>query len=161
LENVDNNCSEVMTRDPVCCVPADGVAMAARFMEEFDVGSIPVVESGLTMKLIGIVTDRDLALKVVAEKRDTATTKVEDVMTRGLATCRPEDDLQKALDLMAEQQLRRVPVVNDGGRIVGIIAQADVATRTSAPEKTGIVVEEISKPHAGAEKSSLPRTATA
>lgn len=160
MEKSNQKCAEVMTKDPVCCVLADDAGLAARFMKEFDVGSIPIVESGPTMKLIGIVTDRDLALKVVAEGRDLATAKVEDVMTRGLATCRPEDDLQRAFDLMAEHQLRRIPVVNDSGRIVGIIAQADIATRTSLREKTAVVVEEISRQRAATEKSPSPHATT-
>jgi CBS domain-containing protein len=94
---------------------------------------------------VGIVTDRDLALKVVAEGRDPKTTKVEAVMTRKVVTCRADDELQKALDTMAEHQLRRIPVVDNNNKIVGIIAQADVATRVDRPEKTAEMVKEISQ----------------
>jgi CBS domain-containing protein len=95
--------------------------------------------------LVGIVTDRDLALKVVADGRDPKAAKVEEVMTRNVVTCRPEDDLQKALDAMSEHQLRRIPVVDDGNKLVGIIAQADVATRVNQPQKTAETVEGISQ----------------
>ncbi len=104
-----------------------------------------VIENDHTKKLVGIVTDRDLALKVVADGRDPKSTKVEEVMTRKVVTCRPEDDLQKALDAMSEHQLRRIPVVDDDNKLVGIIAQADVATRVNQPQKTAEMVKEISQ----------------
>jgi len=139
-------CMDVLTKDPVCCLPGDTVEQAARLMKKEDVGPIPVIESRQSKKLLGIVTDRDMAVKVVAEGRDNKKTKVEEIMTRNPVTCHPNDDLQVALDAMAQHQIRRVPVVDDQGRITGIIAQADVATRTDDPEKTADVVEEISRP---------------
>ena len=138
-------CKEVMTKNPVCCVPDDLVAKAAELMKSENIGSIPVIENEQTHKLIGIVTDRDLALKIVAERRDVKSTKVEAVMTRKVVTCRAEDDLQKALDAMSEHQLRRIPVVDNDNQVVGIIAQADVATRVNQPEKTAEMVKEISQ----------------
>lgn len=138
-------CNEVMTKNPVCCLQNDTVLKAAKLMKSENVGSIPVVENEQTMKLIGIVTDRDLTLKIVAEGADAKSTKVEAVMTHKVVTCRAEDDLQKALDAMAEHQLRRIPIVNNDNKIVGIIAQADVATRVDQPEKTAEMVKEISQ----------------
>ena len=138
-------CNEVMTKNPVCCLPNDSVAKAAGLMKSEDIGSIPVIENEQTKKLVGIVTDRDLALKVVAEGRDPKTTKVEAVMTHNVVTCRAEDDLQKALDAMAKHQLRRIPIVDNDNKILGIIAQADVATRADQPEKTAEMVMEISQ----------------
>jgi CBS domain-containing protein len=96
-------------------------------------------------KLVGIVTDRDLALKVVGQGSDPKSVLVEAVMTHKLVTCRPEDDLQKALNLMSEHQLRRIPIVDNDNKILGIIAQADVATRVNQPEKTAEIVKDISK----------------
>jgi CBS domain-containing protein len=138
-------CSEVMTKDPVCCLPNDSVAKAAELMKNENIGSIPVIESQQTQKLVGIVTDRDLALKIVSQGRDAKTTNVEAVMTRKVVTCVADDDLQKALDVMAGHQLRRIPVVDNDNKIVGIIAQADVATRVDQPEKTAEMVKEISQ----------------
>lgn len=138
-------CNEVMTKNPVCCLPNNMVADVAELMKGGNIGSIPVIETEKTKKLIGIVTDRDLALKVVAKGLDAKTTKVETVMTRKLITCLADDDLQKALDAMAEHQLRRIPVVDADDKIVGIIAQADVATRIDQPEKTAEMVKEISQ----------------
>ena len=91
------------------------------------------------------MTDRDLALRIVAEGRDAKSTKVETVMTRSVVTCLADDDLQKALDAMAEHRFRRIPVVDNDNKVVGIIAQADVATRVDRPDKTAEMVKEISK----------------
>jgi CBS domain-containing protein len=141
-------CNEVMTKNPVCCLPNEMVAKAAKLMKSENIGSIPVIENEQTKKLVGIVTDRDLTLKIVAEGLDAKSTKVESVMSRKVVTCRAEDDLQKALDAMAEHQLRRIPVVDKDNKVVGIIAQADVATRVNQPEKTAEMVKEISQSNA-------------
>lgn len=138
-------CSEVMTNNPVCCLPNDTVANVAELMNSGNIGSIPIIENEQTKKIIGIVTDRDLTLKIVAKGLDAKSTKVETVMTGKVVTCRADDDLQKALDAMAEHQLRRIPVVDGDNKIVGIIAQADVATRIDQPEKTAEMVKEISQ----------------
>ena len=127
-------CNEVMTKNPVCCLPNDMVAKVEKSMKRKNVGSIPVIENEKTRKLVGIVTDRDLALKIVAKELDAKSTKVEAVMTRKVVTCSAEDDLQKALDAMSEHQLRRIPVVDNDNKILGIIAQADVATRVDKPK---------------------------
>jgi CBS domain-containing protein len=139
-------CSEVMTQNPICCLPTDAVSKAAQLMKAEDVGSIPVIEDAQTMKLIGIVTDRDLALQVVAPERDAGSTRIADVMTYEVVTCRASDDVQKAVDAMAQHQLRRMPVIDSDHRIVGIIAQADVATRVEKSEEVAETVKEISQP---------------
>jgi CBS domain-containing protein len=138
-------CNEVMTKNPVCCLPTDMVAKAAQLMRSENIGSIPVIENDQTEKLVGIVTDRDLALRIIAEGLDAKSTKVEAVMTRKVVTCLAGDDVQKALDAMSEHQLRRIPVVDNDNKVVGIIAQADVATRVDQPEKTAEIVKEISQ----------------
>ncbi len=138
-------CEEVMTKNPVCCVPSDNVVKVAEMMKRENIGPIPVIENEQTRKLVGIVTDRDLAMKIVAEGRDARSTKVEAVMTHKVVTCRAEDDLQKALEAMSEHQLRRIPIVDNDNKILGIIAQADVATRVDQPEKTAEMVKEISQ----------------
>jgi CBS domain-containing protein len=138
-------CNDVMTKDPVCCLQSDGVVEAAKLMKSNNIGSIPVVDNGQTRNLVGIVTDRDLTLKVVAENLDPKSTKVDTVMTRAVVTCGVDDDFQKALDAMSQHQLRRIPVVNADKKMVGIIAQADVATRANQPEKTAEMVKEISQ----------------
>jgi CBS domain-containing protein len=136
--------SEIMTTNPECCLPTDSVMTAAQLMKSEDVGPIPIVEDREEKKLAGIVTDRDLAIKVVAEARDPKTTQVEEVMSEGLVTCRENDDVQSVLELMEDNQLRRIPVVDKNEHLIGIIAQADVATRLGSARVAGKVVKEVS-----------------
>lgn len=138
-------CNEVMTSNPRFCLTTDTVFAAAQLMKSEDVGPIPIVTSDDSKELVGIVTDRDLVLKVVAMGLDPGTTRLADVMSTDLLTCRDSDDADKAIELMQENQVRRIPVVDDKGRLVGIISQADVATRIDDNEKTAETVEEISK----------------
>jgi CBS domain-containing protein len=138
-------CSEVMTSDPKFCVTTETAFHAAQLMHSEDVGSIPIVSGRESKILKGIVTDRDLVLRVVAEARDPKNTPLEEVMTTDVATCRTDEDADHALGLMEQRQVRRIPIVDGDGRLVGIISQADVATRVDEPNKTAEVVEEISK----------------
>ena len=138
-------CSDVMTRHLTCCTPGDTVHVAAQSMKAQSVGAMPVIDSHEHKHVVGIVTDRDLAMKVVAEALDSRKTTVEDVMSRKLVTCKIDDDWQVALDAMAKHQVRRIPVVDAQGRIEGIISQADVAIRIEEPKATAKVVEEISR----------------
>ncbi len=139
-------CREVMTPNPTTCLPTDTVYDAARLMRLENVGSIPIVESQDSKRLIGIVTDRDLVLNVLAEGRSGQETPIQDVMTGDPVTCYEDDNLDQALQAMSSQQVRRIPIVNTRNEIVGIIAQADVATRVEQPAKTAEVVEDISRP---------------
>jgi CBS domain-containing protein len=138
-------CQEVMTSNPVCCLPDEKVNKVAQIMKSEGVGSIPVIENRESQHLIGILTDRDLTLKVVATGRNPAKMKIREVMKYNPYTCLQSDDLQKALDTMAIHQVRRIPVIDGNGRIVGIIAQGDIATRLDEAEKTGELVAKISK----------------
>ena len=140
-----HTCESVMTKNPTCCQPSDSVMKVAQWMKRENIGSIPVIENDETRKLVGIVTDRDLALKIVGQGADPKSVQVEEVMTHKLVTCRPEDDIQRALDKMSEHQLRRIPIVNNEKMILGIISQADVATRVNQPEKTAEIVKDISQ----------------
>jgi CBS domain-containing protein len=137
-----------MTEDLVYCLPNDPVSKVAQLMKKEDIGPVLIVDNERDKTLVGIVTDRDLALKVVGEGRDPQNTKVEEVMTRKLVTCRADDNVDVAMKAMAQFQLRRIPVVEDNMRLVGIISQADLATRVDEPEKTGEVVKEISEENA-------------
>jgi CBS domain-containing protein len=139
-------CADVMTKDPAFCLTGDTVDKAAALMKQEDVGAIPIIDSPLSKRLMGIVTDRDLALNVVAEGRDAHNVRIEEVMTRNPVTCREGDDVDKAMRAMADHQIRRIPVVDQQNRMVGIISQADVAIRLDKPQKTAEVLEEISQP---------------
>jgi len=137
-----------MTANPICCTPDDTAARVAKIMKTEDVGSVPVCEGRESRKLVGIVTDRDLAIQVVAAGKDPNSVKVKDVMTREPVTCRADQDLEGALEAMEKYQIRRLPVIDESGHLIGIIAQADVATRSNEPEKTAELVEEVSQPAA-------------
>jgi len=139
-------CGDVMTRDPICCLPRDTVEQVAQVMKRENIGSVPVVTSHDTNKLIGIVTDRDLALRVVANGRDLQQVRVEAVLTPEPWTCHADDPLDRAVELMSVHQVRRIPVVDDNGHIVGIIAQADIATQSDDSQQIADVVEQISQP---------------
>jgi CBS domain-containing protein len=115
-------------------------------MKQHDVGSVPVVESQHSKRLLAMVTDRDLVVRVLADDRDVARATVGEAMSSSPVVCRVDDDVQKALQLMAERQLRRMPVVDQSGRLQGIIAQADIATRVRSDKQTGELVEAISEP---------------
>jgi CBS domain-containing protein len=138
-------CKDVMTPEPVVCEPGESVAGAARIMKRQDVGSVPVVESQSSKRLVGIVTDRDLVVKVLAGGPSVDRATVRDAMTPNPASCREDDDVEQAMATMKERQVRRMPVVDAGGRLVGIIAQADVATRINRDARTGELVEAISE----------------
>ncbi|HEX3055621.1 MAG TPA: CBS domain-containing protein, partial [Gaiellaceae bacterium] len=114
---------------------------AARMMRDEDVGLIPIVESD---HLVGTVTDRDIAVRLVAEGKSPEKTRVADIASRELVTIDPDQDVDEALRLMAKHQVRRLPVVEEDGKLVGIVAQADIAKHVSAVQ-TGDVVEKISK----------------
>jgi CBS domain-containing protein len=131
----------LMTSNP-CAVDADKpVAYAAKMMRDEDVGLAPIVEGE---RLVGTLTDRDIAIRVVAEGRDPESTPVRDVASTDLVTVDPQQDLDEAVRLMAQHQVRRIPVVEEDGRLVGVVAQADVA-RQADDRQTGEVVERISQ----------------
>jgi CBS domain-containing protein len=138
-------CSEVMTREPVCCEPGDPISKAAEVMKREDVGSVPVVDSRSAGRLVGIVTDRDIVVKVLADGRSVEHSTVREAMTPNPASCRDDDDVSRAVSLMEERQVRRMPVVGADGRLAGIIAQADIATRLNKDRTTGELVEAISE----------------
>ena len=132
---------ELMTSNP-CSIDSDkSVAYAAKMMRDENVGLAPIVEG---KRLIGTVPDRDIAIRVVAEGKDPESTKVTEIASTELVTVEPQQDLDEALRLMGKHQVRRLPVVEEGGRLVGVVAQADVA-RDANDARTGELVEEISK----------------
>jgi CBS domain-containing protein len=138
-----------MTPDPTCCHAGDAVVHAAEIMKKEDVGAVPVVEAPDSRKLAGIITDRDIVIQVIADGKDTKSVRIEEIMSRNPVTCRPDEDVQNALDRMAAHQVRRIPVVDGKERIVGIISQADIVTRMDQPGKTANVIEDISQPVGG------------
>lgn len=141
-------CSDIMTRDVVTSTSDTNIVEVAQLMKTEDIGPVLIVDNEASNTLVGIVTDRDIVIKVVSEGKDASATRVGDVMSKKLVTCRADDDVDVAMKSMAQFQLRRIPVVEDNMRLVGIISQADLATRVDAPKKTGEVVKEISEQNA-------------
>jgi CBS domain-containing protein len=130
---------DVMTRDPGAVEASAPIIEAAEVMLREDVGSVPILEDG---RLAGMLTDRDIVLRVVAEGRDARTITCAEIASRQLATIDPQQPLEEALRLMGEHQVRRLPVVEEDGKLVGILAQADVAR--ADPADTGPLLKEIS-----------------
>jgi CBS domain-containing protein len=139
-------CSEVMTPTPATCEPGDPITRAAEIMKLEDVGAVPVVESQTSQRLVGIVTDRDIVVKVLADGRNAQEALVREAMTGTPAYCREDEDVSHAVRYMAERQVRRMPIVDGEGRLRGIISQADVARRVNRDKATGEMVEAISQP---------------
>lgn len=137
-------CKDVMTKSVVTADLKDTVINVARQMDAANVGSIPVVSNRDTQELVGILSDRDIVIRVVAPNLNAHTTSVNEVMTPLVFSCHPDDSLDTAMAKMAEHQVRRIPIVDDSNRIMGIIAQADVARYVDL-QITGKVVEEISE----------------
>ena len=137
---VQREVRDAMTTKPETVAPDTPVSEAARLLQREDVGSVPVVDRG---RLVGILTDRDLAVRVVAEERDPANVTAGEVASHELVTIEPTQSLAEALRLMAGRQVRRLPVV-DQGRLVGVLAQADIAQHVPNAD-TGETVEQISR----------------
>ena len=138
------NARDLMTESPAVCTPQTSSQDAARMMQDNDCGSLPVVESRDSLKLIGMVTDRDLALRVLGRGLG-SNTPVREAMTKNVASVKVDDDLKAVERVMTGQQVRRVPVVDGQDRIVGIVAQADLARALGTSPEVSRVVEKISQ----------------
>lgn len=138
---------DIMTADPQCVTPEDTLQKAAQVMRDVNVGLVPVVESAGSKKLVGVVTDRDITIRHVAEGHGGSDHQVREAMSSAdMVTCGPDDDVQSVMKAMSKAQVRRVPVV-DGGELVGIVSQADLALDTGEDGAVGETVEQISKPN--------------
>ena len=134
---------DIMSKNPASVTPDTSVQEAARLMQQQDVGVLPVVESAASKRLVGLVTDRDITVRVVAEGRSNAT--VRDAMTSNAKSVRPDDSVKDVMKLMGSEQVRRIPVVDDDGRVVGIVAQADIVLEGD-DRKAEETIEKISAP---------------
>lgn len=117
-------CQQIMKRDVECLSPRDAVHDAARKMRDENIGFLPVCDEA--MQVLGTVTDRDIAIRLVAEQRPSSTA-VEQIMTKEVVACRPEDDISEAEELMAERRKSRIMCVEDDGTLVGVISLSDIA----------------------------------
>jgi CBS domain-containing protein len=146
---------QIMTTSPACCIPDDTSIRAARIMKEMDTGIVPVVEGSASRKVVGVVTDRDLCLGVVAEGKDPKSVQVQTCMTTKVVSCEPDDDVEKALKLMRENLIRRILVVDRQGIIQGVVSLADVVRVSDATaDATHETLRKVSEP---TDASSKPR----
>jgi CBS domain-containing protein len=134
---------DVMSANPVCCVPDDTAQKVAQIMCDHNIGSVPVVADQQTLELLGMITDRDLCCSVVAEGLDARTTPIKEFVSVQLVTCRDGDNVDKCEKAMQEHQVRRIPIVDGENRVIGIVAQADLALKDK-PEKVSQTVKAIS-----------------
>ena len=139
-------CRDIMTQNPACCARSDTAHVVAQIMRDRDIGLVAVVDDEQNQKLVGIVTDRDLVLRLLADDNERSGVTAEEVMTEDIVACKPDDPIQNCLDAMESRQIRRIPIVEESGRIVGIIAQSDIAVRFGQPDKTAELIEELSRP---------------
>lgn len=137
---------EIMTMDPSSVTPDTPINEAALIMKDQNVGMLPVVESEGSVKLVGVITDRDIAIRHVAEGHNTNTCPVREAMTEAVTTCRPDDDVEDVMNLMGKEQVRRIPIVDERGSLVGVVAQADIS-RHGDERAAGATVEKISQPY--------------
>jgi CBS domain-containing protein len=141
------NARDIMTDSPAVCTAETTAQDAARLMQDNDCGSLPVVENRDSMKLIGMVTDRDLALRILG-RGQAPSTPIREAMTRNVSSVKLDDDLDAVESVMSGQQVRRVPVVDNNDRVIGIVAQADLARELKAVGRKDFskVIEKISQP---------------
>jgi CBS domain-containing protein len=139
------NVKDVMTSEPACCMPETSLVEVARMMVECDCGEIPVIASGTDRRPIGVITDRDIVIRTLADNINPLEKSAVDCMTTPVVTVTPDCDLSECCDLMETHKIRRVPVVDDRGNLVGIVAQADIAL-SAGRRATAEVVKEVSQP---------------
>ena len=134
---------DVMTPNPKSVRETSNLQEVARMMRDVDAGVIPVCN--VSNKIVGLVTDRDIVVRAVADGRNPAEMDVAQVMSKDIHCVRESDSIDRVFEMMSQHQIRRVPVVNDQDELVGIVAQADVATKTNKDKRVGQTVEEISE----------------
>jgi len=137
---------DIMSKNPTCVTPDTTLVDAARLMKDENIGIVPVVESESSKRLVGVVTDRDIAVRAVAEGRDGNSTSVGHIMSSNVRTGTTTDSVNDVMDLMGREQIRRVPIVDDRGTLVGIISQADIVLEAKDDKRAEKTVEQISQP---------------
>ena len=133
---------DVMTPNPASVSEKDSIKRAAEIMKREDAGVVPVVDG---RKVIGIVTDRDIVVRVIAEGRDCANAKVSDAMSKQVRAVKEETPINEVLQLMSKEQIRRVPVTNSNDELIGIVSIGDIASDSKETVKVGRAVEDISE----------------
>lgn len=137
--------TDVMTRHPICCTPQESVVDAARIMRDEDCGIVPIVEDKSTMRLVGLITDRDIAIRCVADGRNPQECTVRECGTERVFSLPAEASLKDCRQLMQSRQVRRVPIVDESGTLIGIVSLADLVQEVD-DDKLGQTLDEISEP---------------
>jgi CBS domain-containing protein len=146
---------EVMTANPTWCLPEDTSIQAARIMRELNIGIVPVVKSPTDHRLVGVVTDRDLCLGVLAMAQSPQAVPVQKCMTTNMIACQPDEDVQRAANLMEENQVRRIPVVDRHGLLQGMVSTADICQRSNLSSETAYhILKKVTEP---TDHASKPR----
>lgn len=133
---------DVMTPNPECVSERDSIRDVARIMKDQDTGVVPVVDG---KRIIGLITDRDIVVRGIAEGRDISSIKVNELMTKGVRSVKEDTPLNEVLDLMGNAEIRRVPVVNNNDELVGIVSIGDIAAQSNQDNRVGKAVEDISQ----------------
>lgn len=136
---------DVMTKKPAFSTPEDDLSRVAKQMADHNVGLIPIIDNKDSMKLVGVISDRDITVRCVAEGKNPLMMRASDVMTKPVVTVKQDDDVEEVARTMEKHKIRRVPVVDEQDKVCGIVAQADIALKTS-DKITANVVQEISEP---------------
>ncbi|HKP01563.1 MAG TPA: CBS domain-containing protein [Nitrospiraceae bacterium] len=153
---------EVMTPNPMCCMPENTSTRAALIMRELNVGIVPVVKSSTDQSLVGVVTDRDLCLGVVAMDRHPQAVQVRQCMSTNMIACQPDEDIHRAARLMEEHQVRRIPVIDTQGRLLGMVSTADLCQRSNLSSvTTHHLLKKVTEPteHASKPRGKIPNRA--
>jgi len=137
---------DIMSADPTTVTPDTPITEAARIMKDHNVGMLPVVESEGSRRLVGVVTDRDITIRHVAEGH-TSDCPVSEAMTDNVSTAKPDENVDRVMSLMAEEQVRRIPIVDERGDLVGVVSQADIVLEAGDSLKAEKTVEKISRPY--------------
>jgi CBS domain-containing protein len=144
---------EVMTKDPACCGSDTPLRDVARLMVQHDCGEIPVIDNDQSRRPVGVITDRDIVVRALAEGRNPMELTAGDCMTSAVITVTSDKSIEECCELMEQHQIRRVPVVDAQGCCCGIVSQADLARRVSE-RAAGEVVKDVSKPKTAAARGA-------
>lgn len=137
---------DIMSADPVCVTPQTSMEDAARLMKDHDVGVLPVVSEEGSRRLVGVITDRDITVRHVAEGHSSSDCPVSEAMSENVKTCRTDTAVEDVMETMGREQVRRIPIVDERGSLVGMVSQADVVLEARDEKKAEEMVENISKP---------------
>ena len=137
---------DIMSADPVCVTPQTSMEEAARLMKDHNVGVLPVVTEEGSRELVGVITDRDIAIRHVAEGHASPDRPVREAMSENVKMCRADTSVEDVMETMGREQIRRIPIVDERGSLVGMVSQADVVLEAKSDGKAEEMVENISRP---------------